>query len=35
MNIKLGKLTLKPGGELFIIAGPCVLEDDNVPLEIG
>jgi len=34
-NVKLGNYDLKQGGPLFVIAGPCVLENEETPLEIG
>jgi 2-dehydro-3-deoxyphosphooctonate aldolase (KDO 8-P synthase) len=33
--VKLGALTLPPGGPLFLIAGPCVLEDDKLPFAVA
>ncbi|MCA8939277.1 MAG: 3-deoxy-8-phosphooctulonate synthase [Planctomycetes bacterium] len=35
MTIRLGDLNLEEGGPLFIISGPCVLEDETLPLQIG
>jgi len=33
--VKLGPLTLAPGGPLFLIAGPCVIEDERMPFDIA
>jgi len=33
--VKLGPLTLPPGGPLFLIAGPCVIEDERMPFAIA
>ena len=33
--VKLGPLTLPPGGPLFLIAGPCVIEDERMPFSIA
>ncbi len=33
--VKLGPLELRPGGPLFLIAGPCVIEDERMPFAIA
>ena len=35
MAIQVGNLEIKQHGPIFIIAGPCVLEDEKTPLDIG
>jgi 2-dehydro-3-deoxyphosphooctonate aldolase (KDO 8-P synthase) len=34
-TVKAGPLTLRRGGPLFLIAGPCVLEDDKLPFLVA
>lgn len=34
-NLKLGDYDISQGGALFVIAGPCVLENEETPLVIG
>lgn len=34
-TIRAGSLTLRRGGPLFLIAGPCVLEDDKLPFIVA
>ena len=33
--MKIGTLDLAPGGPLFLLAGPCVIEDDKMPFAIA
>ncbi len=33
--MKIGNLTVERGGPLFLLSGPCVLEDDESPFEIA
>ena len=33
--MRVGGLTLQQGGPLFLIAGPCVLEDDKLPFAVA
>jgi 2-dehydro-3-deoxyphosphooctonate aldolase (KDO 8-P synthase) len=33
--VKLGPHVLRPGGPLFLIAGPCVIEDERMPFAIA
>ena len=33
--MRIGPLTLDPGGPLFLLAGPCVIEDDKQPFAIA
>ncbi|MCB9896600.1 MAG: 3-deoxy-8-phosphooctulonate synthase [Planctomycetes bacterium] len=33
--MRIGPLTLDPGGPLFLLAGPCVLENDELPLRVA
>ncbi len=35
MKIKLHNITISPDSPLFIISGPCVLENETIPLQIG
>ena len=34
-TVRAGSLTLRRGGPLFLIAGPCVLEDDKLPFAVA
>ncbi len=34
-SVKVGALTLRRGGPLFLLAGPCVIEDETMPFEIA
>ena len=34
-KIKIGTLTIEAGGPFFLIAGPCVIEDEDITLEIA
>jgi 2-dehydro-3-deoxyphosphooctonate aldolase (KDO 8-P synthase) len=34
-TVRAGALTLRRGGPLFLIAGPCVLEDDKLPFLVA
>ena len=33
--MKIGNLDIAPGGPLFLLAGPCVIEDDKMPFAIA
>jgi 2-dehydro-3-deoxyphosphooctonate aldolase (KDO 8-P synthase) len=33
--VRIGPLTIEPGGPLFLLAGPCVLEDDKLPFTVA
>ena len=33
--MRIGDLTLEPGGPLFLLAGPCVIEDDELPFRVA
>jgi len=33
--LKIGNLDIAPGGPLFLLAGPCVIEDDKMPFAIA
>jgi len=33
--MEIGPITIEPGGPLFLLAGPCVLEDERSPFEIA
>ena len=33
--LKIGSLDVSLGGPLFVLAGPCVLEDDKLPFEVA
>src|SRR4030066_1696708 len=35
MSIQIGKFSITNEGPLFFIAGPCVLEDDEMALEVA
>ncbi|MBL7225503.1 MAG: 3-deoxy-8-phosphooctulonate synthase [Desulfobacteraceae bacterium] len=34
-KIEIGSLTIETGGPFFLIAGPCVIEDENTTLEVA
>jgi len=34
-SVRVGALTLARGGPLFLLAGPCVIEDERMPFEVA
>ena len=34
-SMKIGPITIARGGPLFLIAGPCVIEDERSPFDIA
>jgi 2-dehydro-3-deoxyphosphooctonate aldolase (KDO 8-P synthase) len=35
LSMKIGPIEIRTGGPLFLLAGPCVLEDDTLPFKVA